>query len=363
MNDSQNIIDLPEEVSIDSFNVQSSHISLREEKLLFLPNTKFNRSNDLDWDNRNTLLNHFENWCNEPLYMAFGLTDGTYRLFQCMKRGNAVYEYKIRKRINTVVNTFDEKLFEKYLVRNENRKFYTNSMFISLTFATDYKEWDLQHVEKVTKKRNRHRAWKKSTKELNLFLANLRKQFGRFWCMRSIESTQNGYPHFHLLIIFLDRRFECFSDNNVFRIKEKEKMAKYYHSFIDVKACESIEEIVNYLIKDIFKQYGQYRKERERLSLALGWLYRKQSFSISGNRIKHDLIRQLSIIQTLTIAELEKEMIKEQFMDGCTFLGLVTLNFIGRPPPFSFSLGFFDSQVFKFKKGKLFLYPVEENRV
>lgn len=254
----------------------------------------------------------FKLWVNSPLYLTFyNPTTEKYECHKAMKRGNSVYQYKLRKRIDECSKFFSPEL----LVRQENRIFVSNVLFVSLT-------WDTKLYNS-----NRVKAWENVATEYNLFITKMRQKYGDLWVFRTIESTEKGYPHIHLLIV-AKNPFEVFYYNGEYRAKEKDIMAEFWASFIDVKAPYNLKSMKNYLTKDLFKQIYMDTPQ-DTLSLAMNWLFRKRAYAISKGKFFNDLIKALSVIQ-ISLAD----QIKEIKASGLIFCGFVEISsYRGTPPP------------------------------
>ena len=88
-------------------------------------------------------------------------------------------------------------------------------------------------------------AWENIGEDFNNWIRNLRKKFGRISYLRGWESSQKGYPHIHVLMIFHDHNFQvAFSqlkkNRLVYRIEEKEEFEKSWNSFVDVQAIRKM---------------------------------------------------------------------------------------------------------------------------
>ena len=126
----------------------------------------------------------------------------------------------------------------------------------------------------------------------------MRNKYGKISYFRDWEAFANGYPHIHVLLIFHEHKFKVFRDHNgKWRIYDKSEFERGYHSFVDVQAVRTLKGSISYVTKYLMKSYyedpsiEQYKRSVRKLTLALCWLYRKQSFAVSGDL--HDLIRRM----------------------------------------------------------------------
>ena len=85
-------------------------------------------------------------------------------------------------------------------------------------------------------------------------------------------------------MLFEEKEFKVFRDQKgQFRVKEKDIVAKGWHSHVDVKAMSSLGHGFAYLKKYLLKSIDKENKDSKTLkTLALGWLFNKRAFSVSG---------------------------------------------------------------------------------
>lgn len=237
----------------------------------------------------NLLVNDYKEWLKEYLCLEFyDLDTGITHFHKASKRGNSIYRQLVKQILTEHTEFMNEKEFEKsFMLRNKKgfRSKETNVLFATLTWNTNIFLG------------NRKRAWLSSSYFYNKFTARFRKKYGKTWILKGIESTKNGYPHYHLLIIS-KTPFDVFKQDKKYRIKEKPNIAKLWNSFVDVEVPDNVQAVKSYIVKDIIKQYDRSENRKTKqdyLSLALCWIFRKQSYAISG--FDDDLIR-VSVIQT-----------------------------------------------------------------
>lgn len=186
------------------------------------------------------------------------------------KRGNNVYVkrtlakfLKISKKIPNIV-FFEQKQAVKT----------TKALFLTLTYDTkicDFRE-----------------AWENISKEYNLFLANMRKQYGKIATIRCYEAFENGHPHIHAILLFQDQIFDvipCTSDKgkHYWGVKEGVTIETYWHSRVMTQAVDSLDGAIRYLFKYLTKSI-EYENATEKTlkTLALGWVFNKRAFSITN---------------------------------------------------------------------------------
>ncbi len=312
-----------------------------------------------------TIVNNFKKWSKIPTYLLFKeIKTGSLRCALASKRGNKIYEYYLNESLNNQLEFMKDKNFHKRILRNKKgfrNKKVSNVCFITLT--CDTKKYNNNLVI----------AWLNFEKEYNIFTTRLRKKFGKCWIMKSIESTEKGFPHAHILLI-TEKEFDVFkptrrkckecgerfittsknhfiicphcnlSNPHPYRMSDKKAIEGYWNHIFDIvipdtTQMENQEEdcrdfMKDYIFKDMLKAYTYKieRSYRNNLSLAMGWLFGKRCFSISDERnLKPDLITDTSITQTQI-----KEIMKD---DRYVFLGLVDFKFFNhKPPPISFEI-------------------------
>jgi len=290
-------------------------------------------SGELTKDILKEIVEAYKKWVNEPLYLCFTNEEGEYEFHLASKRGNKVYRYKLFKRIDELFKTLDTPEFKKLLLRKEGRKWYSNILFVTLT-------WN-------PKKTSRHMAWRIVSKKYNRFITAFRQRYGKVWAMRSFEAFKKdeespayGYPHIHILMI-CEHAFEAEQDKKgVWRIKIKKRFVdgyqplekmKLWFSYFDIKIPVSLQKMKDYLTKDMFKQYlHKWKTDKDLLSLSLGWFFRHRAIAISGEQLLTDLKNALSITQISGIYQI-KEILQNN--KKLTFIGLVCIDFGGDPPP------------------------------
>jgi len=205
--------------------------------------------------------------------------------FKCAKRGNDVYLSRVKDSFSVLKRLFVEKDMEFFKLSDKERK--TRVLFATLTY--DVKRKRVQD------------AWVGIGREFHNWMRGLRKKFGHIRVLRTWESFENGYPHVHALLYFADREFRVWPDMRepdgelVFRIDEKREF-EGWHSFVDIRAARTLSAVIRYIQKRVM--FGTDRngdEERGDLTMALCWLFRKRSFSLSRELARGlaDLIRDM----------------------------------------------------------------------
>jgi hypothetical protein len=224
-------------------------------------------------------------------------------IVKCSKRGNDVFNRRLDRKLGFLNRL---KLQKKDFFSLDDFKPHKGVMAQLLWFTLTFD----------SKRCSLHDAWMGISEEWNLFITNLRNEYGRIQVLKFIQAfpgpgEAHAYPHFHAILLFQDANFQVFphweegkdgSEELVFRIQEKDELAAQgkWHSFIDVKALKSISSAVNYCRKygqgtyDVASEDGSVNEEAL-LNCTMNWYYRKQSYSLSGQfrEALSDLIRLL----------------------------------------------------------------------
>ena len=198
--------------------------------------------------------------------------DYQYRFVKASKRGNDVYKYLVSKKLKKVSELDNVTFFKD----DWSCRKTTSLLFITLTYDKNRSDVNT--------------AWNNIGKEFHLFKSNIIKQFGAIEFFRTWESTTGYYPHIHCVIAFKKRSFEVFTHtdkdgNSSYRIpkKIKDKIASYWHSFVDIRAVDdsdsAIKELTKYITKDLCSEKGDKTN-------GMIWLFHKQGYSVSKGFVK-----------------------------------------------------------------------------
>ncbi len=245
------------------------------------------------------------------------------------KRGNDIYCWKLKKRLGFLESLGDAKFFNP---KDRNLHGATTQMlFITLTWDPNSCDletaWSGHKVDKIKGVLNTdpyNPIFSKRCKPENVgdhYLAHapdcpcvscrwnrwitaMRKRYGRIKVFRNYEAFgeapddgkvhADGYPHIHAVLLFEDFHFPVsFLDKSKhFRLlrADKSDIANLWQFHVDVEACYSVQGAMGYIKKYLSKTYGAtnvenvYRVDSDKaeLTVSLLWLFRKQSFAISG---------------------------------------------------------------------------------
>jgi hypothetical protein len=287
---------------------------------------------------------------------------------KCSKRGNDVYVARCRKRFNFLSNMDNDVVFfspSDFDVKTDVR---TSLLWFTLTYDT--------------KRCSRSEAWRNIGHEWNCFISAMRRRYGRISVMRSYEAFGNGYPHVHAILWFEETSFKVFPwieglETNeqkesvssgetlgsrdgldedtmlpplakqsstservryTYRISDKADFESLWHSWVDTTAISSMKKATNYVSKYQMKVSQGRETSGSQTTLdqhtsgartmALMWLHRKRSFSVSGSfgALWHDLICSMHNSNHERQVDLLGNVVP---VEKWTFLGVFTARDLG----------------------------------
>ena len=82
-------------------------------------------------------------------------------------------------------------------------------------------------------------------------------------------------------MVFHDYKFRVKRVKRKYRVLEKAEFEKSYHSFVDVQAVRELKDGIRYVTKYLIKARNE--SQTQNLTLALCWIFKKRSFSVSGD--------------------------------------------------------------------------------
>ena len=214
-----------------------------------------------------------------------------YFAVKCSKRGNDVYQRRIKTRLGWLDREIPDHKFFEIKDFQVDKIVKTNLLWITLTYDTS--RGDLIS------------AWETLGEYFNRFISALRRKYGKINHMRVWESYESGYPHVHVIMLFEEAEFTVFpywseKENKLtFRIKEKDQVSSFWHSHVDIQAISSLRSLFTYIKKHQEKillgltgsiqDHGSdpavgfdLENIRGLRTLFLCWIFRKRSFSVSG---------------------------------------------------------------------------------
>lgn len=223
-------------------------------------------------------------------YVGRGDKENEYLAVKCSKRGNDVYQRRIKTRFEWLNREIPDKKFFDLHDFQVDKEVKTSLLWITLT-------WDTKRGDIV-------QAWETLGEDFNRWLSALRNKYGEISSLRVWESYESGYPHVHAVVFFAEAQFSVFPHWNeeenklTFRIKEKGAISSLWHSHVDIQAISSLSNVFSYIKKHQEKiilglsgsvQEGESRTgfDLENIkglrTLFLCWIFRKRSFSVSGD--------------------------------------------------------------------------------
>ena len=230
----------------------------------------------------------FKKWKNADECLMLRKTDlrtGESKIIgvKASKRGNDVCSQRQNKKISFLktisrdVEFFTQEDAEKGIAK-------ANVLWVTLTCNSNLGSMD--------------EAWRNLSPDSRLFLGSLEKRFGKINYFYTPEVYPNqdgsafGYPHIHMILVFLEYKFTPFpwiveKDGKLefsYRIKEIQefKEAGSWHSFVDVKAIRNANGLYSYCRKHV-ENTLQGDSDQAALNNAVMWFYRKKSYCMNQN--------------------------------------------------------------------------------
>ena len=214
-----------------------------------------------------------------------------YFAVKCSKRGNDVYQRRIKTRLGWLDREIpDHKFFE---IKDFQVDKIVKSSLLWITLTYDTSRGDLIS------------SWETLGEDFNRFINALKRKYGKISHFRVWEAYESGYPHVHVIMFFEEAEFTVFphwseKENKLtFRIKEKDQVSSFWHSHVDIQAISSLRSLFTYIKKHQEKillgltgsiqDHGSdpavgfdLENIRGLRTLFLCWIFRKRSFSVSG---------------------------------------------------------------------------------
>lgn len=272
------------------------------------------------------LVGVYKKWVEQDEFLHFAVFESEDKVREvavlCSKRGNAVYRYRVKDRLSPLLSLD---------IPNGNRSWNkTKIVFVTLTYDT--------------KLSSPQEAWVSISKSFNKWITNVRNKFGRVSYLKCFESTKNGYPHLHLVLVFHEVDFSYFSLKGKFRVSRivKDKIKGNWESFADVEAVISPTQAIRYVLKYLLKAHGgevegktawEISCEGVDKTLAILWAYKKRGYSVSKDTEKalSDLIPKPCVTQTFQ-STLEGDRVERWVLLGVK--SAAELGITEKPPPF-----------------------------
>jgi len=202
-----------------------------------------------------------------------------------VKRGNDVYISLLEKKFKPFINSKKHKSFFSTVI-NSKRKRIRHTKLLYLTGTCD------QSITGPIAG-----SWISFGLYWNEFITRIRDLFGKVAYIRTWQSQDNGYPHFHTLIYFYDFDFTVvyWDNDNSWRIHNKQKIVvdrrsgkkDYCRNVIkslwkwdnlDIKCCNNTKAALTDLLKYVTRDLQNGACD---LTNAMVWYFGKKSFAVS----------------------------------------------------------------------------------
>lgn len=238
-------------------------------------------------------------WVNFDEFLLFEHERTGERIFvKCSKRGNDVYRFRTKKRLNEIVKYLDA-LGLVYFDFSK-RPFHVKSplVFCTLTYSPDFIAKD----------------WVNVGVEFNKFMSRLKKRYpGIKVLARSFQAQSNGSVHIHA-VLYVDllnyknffHGFRCKNRYGEITYRLDNSVRDFFascwkHGFSDFQLCDSTSGSIRYLMKYIIKS-EIFNSVDETLTYSLNWLFRKRSFSFSKDVTSNLARAKLEMIKLIASA-------------------------------------------------------------
>jgi hypothetical protein len=235
-------------------------------------------------------------WVSYPEYMVLQgehvhTGEKRWKAVKVSKRGNDVYNWRLKKRLKRVEELPDLTFFGW---KDRSKRHKTRALFVTLTYRRDLR------VDE---------AWEQVGEDFNRWVSLVKKRFGKVKIIRVWQAQRDGTPHIHAICVFEEQEFNAFSSNGIWRVQEKRSL-EWEHGWTDVEALSSLRGGIRYLMKYLTKlhEIGVYGSpqidkipshstlsgladQATATTLSLMWIFRKRGFSVSGGLL--DLITRM----------------------------------------------------------------------
>lgn len=202
-----------------------------------------------------------------------------------VKRGNDVYVSLLKEKFRPMIESSRNMDFFSTVV-NDHRKRIRRTRMLYLTGTCDHaKTGDIVA------------SWTSFGLMWNRFTTSLRDVFGKLAYIRTWQSQENGYPHFHALVYFNDFEFTAVykSQDSSWRIHNRQQVVtdrktgdkepcidvlvdRWKWGGLEVKCCDSSREALKDLLKYVLRDLEGGESD---LTNAMVWYFQKKSFSVS----------------------------------------------------------------------------------
>ncbi len=264
---------------------------------------------------REQCIRLYQEWVSDDNAIVLKMTDPKgemeYQVHKARKRGNDIDAYRVGRRLRPLRDAILDYTHKGVRLRS------TNAVYITGTVDPRLVDQDLEY------------AWQYLGHWFNSFLTSLRQRCltigigedgkvkpmkARIHVIRSWESHESGWPHFHAILCFEGYPWEIFQDSSSrWRVENKAVFDEAWpYGWVDVLALtpgtveKNLENVVWYVAKNLsdmdYRLVSSWPVKRL-LTQSILWYYGKRSFSVSRALVRAgdsaaDLKKRSSIIQT-----------------------------------------------------------------
>lgn len=255
-------------------------LTYREPKLYDFGGTPISPEKWCDAYEERTGIRPYQKGC----YVHFMGERSEWKVKQTIKRGNKPYVKLVKQKLKPLTERQPLDYFSTEINNNRKRTRHTNLLYITGTI-------DQSLFNGIAE------CWLEFGSLWNSFVTNIRQQFKGCEYMRTWQSQENGYPHFHALIyIPFDFSVVPWFDKDgrlSWRIHNRQKLNKgdkitvreriknaWKWGNLDVIAVSgtgnAFKDMTKYITRDL--EGGE-----SDLTNAMVWYFGKQAYSVSGN--------------------------------------------------------------------------------
>lgn len=201
-----------------------------------------------------------------------------YAVFRSRKRGDENYARHVKRRFYALGNMTSDETFFSLRDRGNVR-----SPVLFATLEYDANRYKLNE------------CWERVGDDFNRWKSYIRRKFGKFASVRVWEAHESGYPHIHVALAFEEKVFfggfmANRQDKGKFRVKGEDYSVlrgSWRHGFSDFVLCNSVKGAFKYAGKYLMKGISVKEAGSKAVTgLAMCWVFRKRSFSLSGDLAK-----------------------------------------------------------------------------
>lgn len=224
-------------------------------------------------------VEEYQNWVSLAFYVFLERFNNIseeyeYSVFRSRKRGDEKYARMVKRRFYALGEIVGD---QEFFGLKDRGNVSSPVLFATLEYnANRFQLFD---------------AWKRVGEDLNRWKSYIRRKFGKFASVRVWEAHESAYPHIHIALVFENRSFfggylNGKRGKGKFRVKGQDFSVlrnSWQHGFSDFVLCNSVKGAFKYAGKYLMKGISVKEAGSKALKgLAMCWLFRKRSFSLSG---------------------------------------------------------------------------------